>query len=502
MKTIVIGGGKISIHDVWTVSHGAKVQLSESIKEKIKKSRAVVDEVVNSGKVVYGVNTGFGALQGQSISAEETGKLQENLIRSHAASVGKPYSREIIRAAMFVRLISNSMGHSGIRLEVLEKLAELLNRGITPVVPSMGSVGCSGDLSPLSHCMLVLMGEGLAEYEGEVKETKEIFSSLGMSGIKLAAKEGLALNNGTSFMTGIAALNLHKALNLIKTADVCAALTLEATQGFADAFDERIHKVRPHKGQAVSALKIRELIKGSENVGNLVGKGKVQDAYALRCTPQVHGAVRDTIDHCARVIETEINSVTDNPLVFPGEGDILSGGNFHGEPIAFVMDFLSIVLTDLGNLSERRTYRLLDSNFSNGLPGCLSGGEVGLNSGMMIPQYTAASLCNLNKSLAHPASIDTIPTGGNQEDHVSFGTNAAGKCYDIIFNVENILAIELLAAAQGIDLREPQKRLGKGTAQCYEFIRHRVPKLEEDREQHKDIKRLQKFISNFGFAYF
>lgn len=507
---IIIGKEKITIHDVWAVSHGeAKVKLSGFTEKKVEKARKLIEKIVNEKQRVYGVNTGFGPLQTMQISKEMQSKLQENLIRSHACSVGEPYSEPEVKAAMFIRLISNAKGNSGVRMVVLEKIVELLNKNITPVVPSQGSVGCSGDLSPLSHFILAIMGEGEVHFRGKIYQTMDIFNQLNLKPVALAEKEGLALNNGTSFMTGIAALNLVRSLNAIKTADIAGTMSVEAMQGFSSAFDEKIHKIRLHKGQGISARNFRRFIKGSSIIdaykNSINKKGskldiRVQDAYTLRCFPQVHGAVRDTLDHCWKVVENEINSVTDNPLVFPEEEKILSGGNFHGEPIALVMDFLAIALTDLGNISERRTFRLLDSSLNNGLPGCLSGGEVGLNSGLMISQYTAASLCNENKTLSHPASVDSIPTGSNTEDHVSFGTNAANKCRQVILNLENILAIEMLCAAQGLDFRIEDKtkkaQMGVGTQATFNLIRRHIKKLGEDRVLSGDIKILQGLVRN------
>ena len=511
MKTeIVIGKGKITIHDVWAVSHGkVKVKLSEFTRKKVEKARRLIEKIVNEKQRVYGVNTGFGSLQTKQISKKMQSKLQKNLIRSHACSVGDLYSEPEVRAAMFIRLISNAKGNSGVRMVVLKKIVELLNKNITPVVPSQGSVGCSGDLSPLSHFILAVMGEGEVHFQGEICPTMNVFNKLGLKPVVLAEKEGLALNNGTSFMTGIAALNLIKSLNVIKTADIAGTMSVEAMQGFSSAFDEKIHKIRLHKGQGISAQNFRHFTKGSSIIDaykNSINNKKselgvrIQDAYTLRCFPQVHGAVRDTFDHCWKVVENEINSVTDNPLIFPKEEEVLSGGNFHGEPIALVMDFLAIALTDLGNISERRTFRLLDSSLNNGLPGCLSGGEVGLNSGLMIVQYTAASLCNENKTLSHPASVDSIPTGSNTEDHVSFGTNAANKCRQVIFNLENILAIEMLCAAQGLDFRIEDKtkkaQMGIGTQAAFDLIRRHIKKLNEDRVLSGDIKILHGLVKN------
>lgn len=479
MNTYVIGKEKASIHDVWEVAHHNKlVAISRKTKEKIQKGRTVIEDIIKNGEPIYGVNTGFGDFQNRSINTDEIKILQTNLIRSHAVGVGPLFSRSEVRAAMFCRLLSNAQGYSGIRLEVLEKIVELLNKNIIPAVPSQGSVGASGDLAPLSHCILVLMGEGkIMGKNGCLYNTSDTFQRHNIKPIVLEAKEGLALNNGTAFMAGVAALSLMRSKNLIQTADIAAAMSIEALEGFTAAFDDRAQQVRGHLGQKITAKHILSLLHGSTFADiNLKRHGKdelkrVQDAYSLRCIPQVHGAVKDAYLFCKQTIETEINSVNDNPLIFTDEPRVISSGNFHGAPIGYVMDFLGIVLSDLGNISERRTFRLITGSTSTGLPGCLIENG-GLNSGFMITQYTAANLCGTNQVLAHPASVGTIPTSGNQEDHVSFGSIAANKSRDIIDNLQNILAIELLCAYQGIRHRKKiilkhfpafNPKLGKGT---------------------------------------
>lgn len=517
-RTLTIGKGKISIHDVWEVSHHlVDVKIGEELKEKINNSRQVVEDIIHEQRPVYGVTTGFGSFQSVFISAEQTKQLQTNLIRSHAVGVGPLYSREEVRASMFCRLISNCQGNSGVRLEVLEKIAELLNKNIIPAVPSQGSVGASGDLAPLSHFILVLMGEGEVLNHFGTAKTRDCFAQNRIKPISLKAKEGLALNNGTSFMTGIAALNLYKAINLVLTADIAAALSLEACEGFRAAFDLRAQRLRGHKGQTTTARNILALLKGSQLAdynlrrGTLLDSGKkdplkkVQDAYSLRCVPQVHGGVKDALNYCLQVVETEINSVTDNPLIFPETGDIVSSGNFHGAPIAYVMDFLAIVLTDLGNISDRRSFKLLTSSLSSGLPSCLTN-EGGLHSGLMIAQYTAASLCGYNQVHSHPASVGTIPTSEGQEDHVSFGSIAANKCRDVVDNLHNILVIELLCGYQGALLRKnligkdgqsAGSCLGKGTKIAVDEIEKAgVNFITGDRHFGQDIKKISKLVES------
>jgi histidine ammonia-lyase len=501
-KIVQIDGETLTIEDVVEVAYGrAKVSIPEPVKARVNRSRQVLEELLEKGETIYGVNTGFGALSNTIIPREKARQLQVNLIRSHASGVGKPLDKEVVRATMLLRANTLAKGYSGVRLEVLETLVEMLNRGVHPVIPAKGSVGASGDLAPLSHMTLVLMGEGEAEYKGEVLSGKEAMEKAGIKPVQLDFKEGIALNNGTQLMTAIAALNIHRAENLVKAAEIAAALSMEALHGVIDALDEKIHKARPHLGQAVTAKNLIELVAGSRLVRRgreaMACMGRPHDAYSIRCAPQVLGAARDAVAYARRIVEIEMNSATDNPLVFPNEGVCLSGGNFHGQPISLAMDMLGIALTMVGNLSERRIARLLDENLNNGLPAFLIPPQVekGLNSGLMTAQYTAAALASENKILAHPACVDSIPTSANFEDFVSMGTTAAQKATQILENTEYIIAIELLCAAQAIDIRGPEK-LGKRTRKAYTIIRKIAPPVREDRPLNKDIENIKQAIRN------
>ncbi|MEM3616634.1 MAG: histidine ammonia-lyase [Candidatus Bathyarchaeia archaeon] len=500
MHEVQINGETLTIEDVVKVAYNkARVVIPEKVKGRVKACREFLEKLLEKGEVIYGVNTGFGALSGAKISRHELKQLQTNLIRSHAAGVGKPLSTEVVRATMLLRANTLAKGYSGIRLETLETLVEMLNRGVHPIIPEKGSVGASGDLAPLSHMVLVLMGEGEAEYKSEVMSGREAMEKAGIKPIQLEAKEGIALNNGTQLMTAIAAITVHRAENLIKTAEVAAALTMEALLGVSDTLDEKIHQARPHAGQGVTAKNMRWLISGSKLIQTgkeaMAKIGRLHDPYSLRCTPQVLGAVRDAIAYARKVVEIELNSATDNPLVFPETGECLSGGNFHGQPIALAMDTLGTALTIVGNISERRIFRLLDEKLNNGLPPFLTPPQAkrGLNSGLMTAQYTAAALASENKVLAHPACADSIPTSANFEDLVSMGTTAAQKAMQILENTEYIIAIELICAAQAIEYRGPEK-LGKGTKKAYMKIRETVPPLKEDRPLNPDIEKLKTII--------
>jgi len=443
-------------------------------------------------KIVYGITTGFGSFKNKFIDKKDTEELQKNLIRSHSAGVGELLAPEFVRAAMVVRLNSLSQGYSGVRIELLDFLCEVINKNIVPDVPSQGSVGSSGDLAPLSHMGLVLMGEGSALYKGKKMSGINALKKAGLKPIIFHAKEGLAWNNGTSVMTGIAALILVRAKRLIDVADASCALTIEAICGTSDAYNEKIHAIRPHPGQIISANNIRTYFKGSKLVDFF--PNRIQDAYSIRCSPQVHGAVRDAITYVEAVIDRELNSVTDNPLIFEKPERALSGGNFHGEPVAIAMDTFGIAISELANISERRTAKLVDSSTNEGLPMFLIAEEkAGLHSGLMISQYTAAALVSENKVLAHPASVDSIPTSANQEDHVSMGTIAARKAVKILENAENVLAIELLTNTQAIDFRDP-KKLGDITKKVYSLIRKHVDYLGGDRELASDINKIHKIL--------
>jgi histidine ammonia-lyase len=500
MNEVQIDGETLTIEDVVKVAREyAAVAIPEKVKRRVRKCREVLEEMVRENRVIYGVNTGFGALSNIRIQPHEIRKLQSNLIRSHSSGVGKPLSTEIVRALMLLRANTLAKGFSGIRLETLETLVEMLSKRVHPIVPTKGSVGASGDLAPLSHMILVLLGEGQAEYQGSVVDGREAMVKAGIEPVQLQAKEGIALNNGTQLMTAIAALMVHDSQRLIETAEVAASLSLEALLGVYDAFDEKIHRVRPQVGQTATAKHIRELIKSSMLVQTgkeaMENRQRPHDPYSLRCTPQVLGAARDAIAFAERIVGIEINSATDNPLIFPDEEVSLSGGNFHGQPISLAMDVVGVALAMAGNISERRTARLLDEKLSNGLPPFLmpADAKAGLNSGLMTVQYTAAALVSENKVLAHPACVDSIPTSANFEDFVSMGPLAAQKAMQILENTEYIVAIELLCAAQAIEFRGSE-RLGKGTKSVYSLIRRTVPMLREDRVLGDDIEKLRQIV--------
>ncbi len=504
---MAIDGETLTIADVVAVARrGAEVAIPRDAMEKVQKCRAVLEAFVTEKRVVYGVTTGFGALGSVVIPPEDIRKLQSNVIRSHAAGVGDSVAQDATRALMLLRANTLAKGNSGIKLKTLETLVRMINKGVHPVIPEKGSVGASGDLAPLSHMTLVILGEGEAEYKGEIMRGGDAMRKAGIRPIELDSKEGLALNNGTQLMAGIGALAVHDAERLIETAEIAASLSLEALSGISDAFDERIHRARPHPGQMRVAQNIRRLIAGSqmvqsgEKLTKMLGKGTArppQDPYSLRCIPQVLGAVREVIAYVRNVIETEINSATDNPLIFTDDGRCLSCGNFHGQPVAVAMDMLAIALTTIGNIAERRIARLIDENLSMGLPPFLIHREAGkgTHSGLMLAQVTAAALASENKPLAHPASIDSIPTSANFEDFVSMGSIAARKAVEILRNVQYILAIELLCAAQGADFRGPDK-LGKGTTAAYSLIRRSVPILKDDRVISSDIEKIAKLVRN------
>ncbi|MGI6703505.1 MAG: histidine ammonia-lyase [Clostridia bacterium] len=486
MDKIYIDGHSLTLEQVAMVAREERpVALDQAAVERINRSRDIVEQYVDREEVVYGVTTGFGRFSDVAISRDETETLQRNLIVSHACGVGDSFTRDVTRAVMLLRVNTLCRGYSGVRLETLRLLVEMLNSGVHPSIPQKGSLGASGDLAPLAHMVLVMLGEGRAEYKGEIMSGAEALKRAGLKPCTLSSKEGLALINGTQAMSAVASLTLVDALMLVKMADITAALTLEALGGIEDAFDKRIHEVRGHSGQILSAKNIKDLIEESSYTTRQ-GEKRVQDAYALRCTSQVHGACRDAVEYAARVVGTEINAVTDNPLIFPDSGDVLSGGNFHGEPVALAMDFLGIALSELANISERRIERLVNPQLSNDLPAFLTR-KGGLNSGFMITQYAAAALVSENKVLAHPASVDSIPSSANQEDHVSMGTIAARKASEIKDNLASVLAIEYLASAQAIDLRGTGK-LGRGTGPVYKMLRARIKPLEEDRIMHVDMQ--------------
>jgi histidine ammonia-lyase len=445
---------------------------------KVKKCRAYVDKVIQRGDIVYGLTTGFGKFSTVTIPPEHIAELQVNLIRSHATSIGPAYTREQTRAIMLLRINVLAKGHSGIRLETLQTLVDMLNAGVHPVIPMRGSVGASGDLSPLSHLALPLLGEGEAEYQDQVLSGAEAMRRAGIKPVQLQAKEGLALNNGTQVMAALGVLSLLEAERLCQQADINAACSIDALKGTPRAFDALIHNLRPHPGQRSSAANLRNLLQGSKLRESHLNCGNVQDAYSLRCTPQVHGAVRDALAYARGVLEIEINSATDNPLIFPDEETVISGGNFHGEPLAIALDAMAIAIAELANISERRMEQLLNPALNRGLSAFLAK-RPGVDSGFMIAQLTAASLVSENKVLTHPASVDSIPTSANQEDHVSMGSVSANKLLQVLDNVRGVLAIELMAAMQGLDERAVP------SSPCLEAakakFRESVPSLGEDR---------------------
>lgn len=493
MKDIVILTGEdLSLYDIHIVCcHDVPVALSEEAKERILTSRKTVDDLVAEGKTVYGITTGFGKFSDVCISQDECKLLQKNLIITHAVGAGEPFSREASRGIMLLRVNNLAKGYSGARLEVVQTLVEMLNRGVTPVIPQKGSLGASGDLAPLSHMVLPMLGLGEAEHQGKRLPGAEAMALAGIPTVELVAKEGLALINGTQAMTSTGCLTLFDSLELMEMANIAAALSFEAHQGVVDALDERVHTIRAHWGQLETARMLRKLLEGSRNVTRQ-GQVRVQDRYSLRCTPQVHGASWDALEYVKGRVETEMNSVTDNPIIFSDTREGISGGNFHGQPMALAFDFLGIALAELANISERRIESLVNPSIS-GLPAFLVENG-GLNSGFMIVQYTAAALVSENKVLAHPASVDSIPSSGNQEDHVSMGTIAARKAGEIMGNLRRVIAMELMCACQAIDLRSGKDGLGIGTRAAYEAVRSVCPMLKEDRPLYEDINRCEDLL--------
>lgn len=492
MTELFIDGNSLTIEDVYNVARGGvKIGITGEACQRVDKARSLVERYVNENRVEYGITTGFGKFSDVIISKDETDELQYNLIRSHSCGVGEPLPIETVRAVMLLRANALAKGYSGIRLSTLNTLIEMLNKDVIPMIPSKGSLGASGDLAPLAHMALVLIGEGEAYYQGKRMPGGEAMGLAGIRPVRLDSKEGLALINGTPVMTAIGALAIHDAINLLKAADTAGALSTEALRGIRDAFDEKVHMLRPHPGQRATAGNLLRLIEGSSLVTGQ-GELRVQDAYSIRCIPQVHGASKDAVNYVKGIIETELNSVTDNPLIFPDDDAVISGGNFHGQPIALAMDFLGIALAELADISERRIARLVDSNLNNGLP-CFLTRDGGLNSGYMIPQYVAASLVSENKVLSHPASVDSIPSSANQEDHVSMGTISARKAREILDNSINVIAIELMAACQAIDLRE-EGQPGRGTRFAYKAIRSAVPFIEKDEYMYGHIENCAKLI--------
>ena len=455
-------------------------------------SYRVIQRAAARSEPVYGVNTGFGKLADQRISLSDIRQLQLNLLRSHAAGVGDPLTREETRGMLLLRANVLARGYSGVRPLLVDYLLTLLNRDVLPMIPSRGSVGASGDLAPLAHLALVLIGEGEAFVGSRRVPGRAALARVGLKPLELEAKEGLSLVNGTQAMLSLGLLALYRCEKLVNAADVAGALSLEALKGTPVAFDARIHRLRPYRGQIAVAANLRALLADSEIRTSHLHCPRVQDAYSLRCIPQVHGAVRDALEYARATLAVEINSVTDNPLVFPGRGEVLSGGNFHGQPLGLVLDHLAIAMTELASISERRIERLTNPEYGD-LPPFLSP-HPGLNSGFMMAQVTAAALASENKVFSHPASVDSIPTSGNREDHVSMGMGSALKLKQILTNAEQILAIELLCAAQGIDFHRPL-RPGRGSRQVMRLIRDRVPRLDQDRPLAPDIERVHALLA-------
>jgi histidine ammonia-lyase len=490
---ITIDGNSLTIEQVIEVARNKnKVRIRKENKELVDKNSALVESFVREGKVVYGITTGIGNFADVLIPREHVRELQKNLLMSHSSGTGPCIADDQVRAMMLCRINALIKGFSGIRWETLQRLLYFLNNDILPPIPQKGSVGASGDLVPLAHMSAPLIGLGQLKYKGKIWEAADLHAKLGLKPITLEAKEGLALINGTQLMSAVGILNAYDSMILCKTADIASACSIEALRGTDVPFDLRVHMLRPHPGQSIVADNIKRLLEESEILPSHKECGRVQDAYSLRCIPQVHGAVRDTVDHVSVVLETEINSVTDNPIVFSDTRDSISCGNFHGQPVAFVLDFLGIGISELANISERRIERLVDPALSN-LPPFLTP-EGGLNSGYMITQYAAAALVSENKVLSHPASVDSIPTSANQEDHVSMGAIAAFKGVDIIRNVRDVLAIELLCAAQGLDFIA--EKPGKGVAIAHKIIREQIPTLTQDRVMSYDIKKMAELVSN------
>lgn len=496
MSVLQINGNDLSLSDLHEVVYDQRpVELAEGARKKVIAAREVVEKLLSENRVAYAINTGVGKLSDVHIEPAQNRKLQINLIRSHSAGVGDPLSQPETRAMMLLRANSLAKGFSGVRPEVIDLICSMLNKGVHPVVPSQGSVGASGDLAPLAHLALAMMGEGDV-WQGSARESSaKALQRAGIAPLVPEAKEAISLINGTQAMLAVGTLSLLAAENLAETADVLGAMSLDALHGTDVAFDARIHDARPHAGQTQVAANLRRLLKGSEIRESHKDCGRVQDAYSLRCIPQVHGAVRDTLAFCRRTFEIEMNSAVDNPLVFVkshGEGDIISGGNFHGQPLAFALDYLAIALSAITGISERRIERLVNPALNEGLPPFLAP-EAGINSGFMMPQVTAAALASENKGLAHPASVDSITTSGNKEDYVSMGMAAAIKLKRVIANATNVLAIEACAAAQALDFLSPLKS-SQPLQSAHAAIRKVSPKIEHDRVFAEDFAKLAELI--------
>jgi histidine ammonia-lyase len=488
IESQALTGEDLAVADVWAVAvEGASVALSDAAREMMGAARELVERTVHGSREhTYGINTGFGKFVSRSIPEELTEELQVRLLRSHASGVGEPYPAEIVRAAMLLRANALAKGYSGARVETVELLIECLNRGVLPLVPSRGSVGASGDLAPLAHLALPLIGEGEAWVEGDRLPGDEALARVGLEPIRLQSKEGLSLVNGTQFMAAFGALGLRRARLLAKSADLACALSLEALQGSRSSFMPEIHSLRPLKGQMDSAANILHALEGSAINEAHRWCDKVQDAYSIRCAPQVHGASRDLLDYVDYTVSVELNAATDNPLVLVEEAMLVSNGNFHGQSLAFALDAMAMAVSELANISERRVERLVNPTLSDGLPAFLTI-DGGLNSGFMIPQYVAASLVSENKALCHPASVDSIPTSAGQEDHVSMGNASGLKAWQVIANAERALAIELLAGSQAVEFLAPLQP-GAGAEATRQFVRSLSPRLKDDRPLGHEIE--------------
>jgi histidine ammonia-lyase len=494
-KVFSLTGTNLSLDDLAYIAKAkpgqVKLQIDPTSLEKMKKSREVILNIVKKGKPVYGINTGFGALASKQIEVKDLETLQYNLIRSHCTGVGRPFNREVTRAIMLSRANCLIQGFSGVTPETIALILDFINYGINPVIPEKGSVGASGDLAPLSHIALALIGEGEVEFQGKLMKSDFAIHQIGLTPAKLGPKDGLALINGTSVMLALGTLAFVEAKKIVKLADIIACLTLDAVRGTTSAFDERISLLKPQPGQLDVSRNLLKIIGQSEIAVSHKDDGKVQDPYSLRCIPQVHGACRQTLRHAEEVLNIELNSVTDNPLVFPETGDVISGGNFHGEALALMMDYLAMGLSEICNIAERRVEKMMNPHFSD-LPAFLTKNS-GLNSGLMIAHVTMAALASENKYLCHPASVDSIPTSTDKEDHVSMGVTSGRKLQEVVSNVQYGLAIELLCNTQGLEFLRPMKT-SPALEKVITLVRKHVTPIEEDRTFHKDIENLARLI--------
>lgn len=499
---VIINGRDLTVEEVIRVCRGyEKVEIAPEAKEAVIKARNYIEKKLEEGAVIYGLTTGFGKFANVVISREEAEQLQKNLIISHTCAMGEPYETKYVRAAMLLRCNALSRGNSGIRLETIQTMIDMLNAGIHPVIPEKGSLGASGDLAPLSHIALALIGLGEVEYKGQMVPAAEAMAKEGIIPVVLAAKEGLALNNGTQMMTAVGVNVLWDAMHLMKTADIATAMTAEALHGITKAYDHKVHDLRGHQGQKDAAENLRTLLAGSKNAFE-VQPSKVQDPYSLRCIPQIHGASRDAIQYVYEAVSRELNAVTDNPIVFPDEDEVISGGNFHGQPMALAFDFLKMAISEFADVSERRAERLINPQLSEGLPAFLTK-YGGVCSGFMIAQYAAASMVSENKIYAHPACVDSIPSSGNQEDHVSMGTTSARTAAMVLDNAQKVIGIELAAAAQGIWLRQEIgesdiSNLAPATKAAYDYIRTVSEPVDDDILMHDELKKFDEMVKDFS----